>query len=92
MGRTRQTSFKNSEVISASEIGQYHYCSIAWYLRKCGYEPVSALLDAGAEKHAQLDVVLNKTEKGMKRAVFLATIGCLLLTLAFLIIIFGVVL
>lgn len=91
MGRTRQTSFKHSDVISASEIGQYHYCSIAWYLRKCGYEPVSPLLNVGAEKHAQLDNVLNKTERGMKRAVFLATIGFLLLTLAFLIIIFGVV-
>lgn len=92
MGRTRQTSFKNSEIISASEIGQYHYCSISWYLRKCGHEPISALLDAGAEKHAQLDDVLNKTEKGMKRVVFLATIGFLLLMLAFLVIIFGVVL
>ena len=92
MGRTRQASFKNAEVISASEIGQYHYCSIAWYLRKCGYEPVSTLLDAGAEKHAQLGKVLDDAQTGVRRSMLLALTGFLLMMISVFIIIFEVIL
>jgi len=30
-----------TDVLSASEIGQYQYCSCAWILQRCGYEPES---------------------------------------------------
>jgi len=92
MGRTRQTSFKNSEVISASEIGQYHYCSIAWYLQKCGYEPVSALLNTGVEKHAQLGEVLDNTQTSVRRAMFLAIAGFFLMLISIFMILFEVIL
>ena len=92
MGRTRQTSSKHAEVISASEIGQFHYCSIAWYLRKCGYEPVSTLLEAGAEKHAQLGRVLDDAQTGVRRSMLFALAGFLLMIISFFIIIFEVIL
>ena len=36
---------KKTDVLSASEIGQYHYCSCAWHLQRCGYEPESPYLE-----------------------------------------------
>ncbi|MDH7517724.1 MAG: hypothetical protein QHH19_05210 [Candidatus Thermoplasmatota archaeon] len=91
MGRTRQASFENSEVISASEIGQYHYCSIAWYLQKCGYEPVSALLNTGVEKHAQLGEVLDNAQTGVRRSMFLAITGLLMVIVSISMILFEVI-
>jgi len=92
MGITRQTLSKHAEIISASEIGQFHYCSIAWYLRKCGYEPVSTLLEAGAEKHAQLGQVLDDVQTGVKRSKLLAFTGFVLMIISVFIIIFEVIL
>jgi CRISPR-associated exonuclease Cas4 len=40
-----------SEVISASEIGQYEYCSISWDLARKGYKPTSEKLEIGTMMH-----------------------------------------
>lgn len=79
MRSTRQTSFKNTDIISASEIGQYHYCSVAWHLQKCGYEPQSLLLDEGVKKHKQLGEVIEKSQKNIRKSRLLSTIGYILL-------------
>jgi len=92
MGRTKQTTFKSTDVISASEIGQYHYCSMAWYLHKCGYEPISPSLDNGAKKHVQLGQAIDYTQANIKKSRVLALIGCLLLAIVILFVIFEVVL
>jgi len=91
MGRTRQTSTRNTEIISASEIGQYNYCSIAWYLRKCGYEPVSALLNIGAEKHAHLGKVLDDAQTEVRRSMLLAAIGLVLIIISVFVLLFEVI-
>jgi hypothetical protein len=90
MGHTRQTTFKNTDVISASEIGQYHYCSMAWYLHKCGYEPISPSLDDGAKKHIELGEAIDYTKSSIKKSRVLALIGYLLLTIVILFVIFEV--
>jgi len=92
MGRTKQTTFKGTDVISASEIGQYHYCSMAWYLHKCGYEPTSPSLDDGAKKHIELGKAIDYTKASIKKSRFLALIGYLILAIVILFVIFGVVL
>ena len=92
MGRTKQTTFKGTDVISASEIGQYHYCSMAWYLHKCGYEPISPFLDDGAKKHIELGKAIDYTKANIKKSRILALIGYLILAIVILFVIFEVVL
>jgi hypothetical protein len=92
MGRTKQISFKDTDVISASEIGQYHYCSMAWYLQKCGYEPKSPALDNGIKKHVQLGEIIDYTQTNIKKSKLLAVIGYLLLAIVILIVTFEVIL
>ncbi len=79
-----------SKIINASDIGQYHYCSIAWYLQKQGFKPESASLKEGILKHKKLGDVIDKTDKNIKRAYFFEIISVLLFIISILIFIFGV--
>ena len=45
---------QKSEVISASEIGQYEYCSISWDLARGGYKPTSKKLEIGTMMHVAI--------------------------------------
>jgi hypothetical protein len=86
----KNTHNKNS-VISASEIGQYEYCSNAWFLQKKGYKPNSVFLEKGVEKHKELGNTIDKTETNLKKSNIFAIIGYLLLIIAFLVIILEVI-
>jgi len=88
---TKQTRFKVSNIISASEIGQYFYCPVAWYLQKCGYEPKSPFLEIGKEKHVKLGKIIDHTQTNTKRSRVFAIAGYLLLIAAVLIILYGVI-
>ena len=90
--RTKQTQFRESDVISASEIGQYHYCPMAWYLQKCGYEPQSPLLEIGIKKHVKHGDIIDRVQISAKKSKVLAAAGYMLLIVAVLIIIFEVIL
>lgn len=90
MRDTQQDLFKGVEVINASEIGQYHYCSMAWLLQKRGYEPKSPLLDAGIKRHVEIGNVVDHAQKGIKRSRTLAIVGYLLLIIAVLLVVFEV--
>lgn len=92
MGFKKQTCFKDTDVISASEIGQYHYCSIAWYLQKSGYKPKSPMLDIGIKKHLELGKVMDYTQINIKKTRTIAIIGYLLLIIGILIFLFEVIL
>ena len=92
MGVKKQTCFKDTDVISASEIGQYHYCSIAWYLQKCGYKPKSPMLDIGIKKHLELGKVIDYTQINIKKTRTIAFIGYLLLIIGVLIFLYEVIL
>lgn len=90
MRHTKQARFKGSDIISASEIGQYFYCPVAWYLQKCGYEPKSPFLEIGKEKHVKLGKIIDRTQVNTKRSKVFAIAGYLLLMIAVLIILYGV--
>jgi hypothetical protein len=92
MGITKQTYFKETDIISASEIGQYHYCSIAWYLQKCGYKPKSPKLNIGTKKHVELGRIIDLAQADIKRSRVIAVAGYLLLIIGVLIFLLGVVL
>jgi hypothetical protein len=91
MRRDKQPSFKENDVISASEIGQYHYCSMSWFLQKCGFEPKSPMLEVGARKHIQLGKTIDYTRINAKKSKFFAIVGYLLFTFAVLILIYEVI-
>jgi len=90
MGHTNQVKFKGRNILSASEIGQYHFCSVAWYLQRCGYEPQSALLEVGTKKHTELGNIVDYTQKHAKTSRLLAIAGYLLIAAAILLILIEV--
>jgi hypothetical protein len=47
-------------MIYASEIGQYHFCPIAWYLQRCGYKSSSSYIHQGEKKHNKYGEMLHK--------------------------------
>ena len=84
MGNTKQTKIKGGDILSASEIGQYHFCSVAWYLQRCGYKPHSDLLEVGTKKHKELGNIVDSTQKYAKKSRVLAIAGYLLILIAIL--------
>jgi len=92
MVRAKQTQLKRNDVIRASEISQYMYCSIAWYLQRCGYKPDSPLLEVGKKTHIDLGVAIDGIQDGMKHSRRFALVGYLFLIIAGIVILFGVVL
>ena len=91
MGQTKQERLANSEILSASEIGQYHYCSMAWYLQKSGYKPQSHMLEVGAKKHVEIGNILDSTQSKVKTSRVLAIVGYLLIAFTILLILIGVI-
>jgi hypothetical protein len=88
--RIKKTYFKITDIISASEIGQYQYCSIAWYLQKKGYKPLSPKLEIGIKKHIKLGKIIEVTQKKVKKSMVFALAGYLMLILSILILIIEV--
>jgi len=82
----------SKKIISASEIGQYNYCSVAWFLKRCGYEPLSESLDVGAKAHIELGNILDYTKINTKKSKILSYIGYILLIIGFLFFLFEVIL
>ena len=81
-----------NRVISAFEIGQYCYCSIAWYLQKQGFKPDSELLETGQKKHDELGYLINNVERKMEKSRILALIGYIILFVSIILLIFEVLL
>ena len=92
MVRTKQASLKRNDVINASEIGQYAYCSVAWFLQRCGYEPDSPLLEVGKKVHIDLGKTMDSIQNDIRISRRYTAIGYLFLTITILIILFRVIL
>ena len=92
MVRIKQTQLNRNNVLRASEIGQYMYCSIAWYLQRCGYKPDSPLLDVGKKIHVDLGNTIDDIQDEMKRSRRYALLGCLFLIVAIIGIVYEVIL
>ena len=92
MGNSKSTRLKNSEIIRASEIGQYYYCPVSWYLQKCGYKPKSHNLEIGTKKHEELGITIDNINVDIKKYRAFEILGYLFLLLGFLIFLFEVIL
>jgi len=89
MRRTPQISAKNtSQVLSASEIGQYTYCSLSWYLQRLGYRPESPALEKGKTLHKELGKTIDRIQRETRKATRYALLGVVLLIIAGLIVLF----
>ncbi len=50
------------DIITASEISQYSYCPIAWYLARCGIKPESPGLEKGTNEHIKVGRKLSQVQ------------------------------
>jgi predicted nucleic acid-binding Zn ribbon protein len=82
----------SKKIISASEIGQYNYCSVAWFLQRCGYEPLSESLEVGSKAHVELGNILDYTRQRTEKSRILSYIGYGLLVVGIFFILFEVIL
>ncbi len=80
------------KILSVSEIGQYHYCSISWYLQKCGYKPKSQNLEIGLDHHKKLGNTIIQIQKNLIKSRIISLVGYILLLIGILIFIFEVIL
>jgi len=81
----------NNDIINASEIGQFNYCSIAWFLQRSGYKPLSKHLDNGIKVHENLGKIMDYTNFGTLKSKLLSYIGFILLIIGILIVLFEVI-
>ena len=91
MLKDNSKKFKYTDVLSSSEIGQYYFCSISWYLQKQGFKPVSPFLESGIKKHEQLGKIIDQTQNKTRFSNILKFTGYCLLISAVLIFVFEVV-
>jgi hypothetical protein len=92
MDDRRKNKISENDIISASEIGQYYFCSNAWYLQKCGFEPESPQIDIGIKKHEELGKIIDNTEKEIKKSNIFTLFGVLFLIISMLLLFFEVIL
>ena len=88
----KRTLLKESDVLSASEIGQYRYCSYAWWLQRCGYKPESSSLEPGKHVHVMLGNTIDGLEAKLRYSRWYALLGSVVLCIAFLLVFFEVIL
>jgi hypothetical protein len=81
-----------NDIISASEIGQYTYCSISWYLQRSGFQPKSPLIEKGKKNHEELGRTINNIQNEMTISKRLILYGFLILIFTFILTLFGVIL
>lgn len=88
----KRVSLKKTDVLSASEIGQYRYCSYAWWLQRCGYKPESPFLDSGKHVHVALGDTIDGFDVKLRYSRWYALLGSVVLCVAFLLVFFEVIL
>lgn len=90
MGKTKVQ--QKSDMISASEIGQYMYCSYAWLLQRCGCKAESPFLEHGKQVHISLGNTIEGLERRLRYARWYALVGFVILCLAIFLIFLEVIL
>jgi len=80
---------RNNKIISASDIGQYSYCSISWYLNKLGIKPNSENISKGVKNHYRLGVELDNSKKFLEKTYKSIFLGFLFLFISIIFLFFG---
>lgn len=87
----KKNRFNASRVLTASEIGQYHYCPVAWYLKRCGFEPESPALKEGINHHKEVGENIAHLPAQQHRSNIIQKIAILLILISILILLLGVI-
>jgi len=87
----KQAIPRTTDVLSASEISQYVFCSCAWQLRRLGYEPESPSLETGKHAHVALGEQIESLERIARISRWCAGIGILILSVTVLFFFMGVI-
>ncbi len=66
---------RRNKAISASEISQYVYCPVSWYLKRTGVEPHSFGLKRGIDMHEKAGSRLTLLEKRERTAGLFRLLG-----------------
>ncbi|MFO7678086.1 MAG: hypothetical protein R6V50_06890 [Thermoplasmatota archaeon] len=69
---------KQSKLIRSSEINQYLYCPMAWYLQRCGYQPESVVLNEGVKKHVDLGENIDTIQTQIRHSYLYALLSIIL--------------
>lgn len=91
MKEDRKKQF-SKDIINASEIGQFYFCSVSWFLQRKGFKPESKNLDIGIDKHKKLGDIIDKTEAYDKRSKLFFMLGVFLVITAIILHLFEVIL
>lgn len=75
----------NSDVITASEIAQYAYCPISWYLKRSGCKPNTPGMVAGIEKHAKVGEKISQVHRKEKASRHFGWLGLVTFFVALLV-------
>jgi hypothetical protein len=92
MSKRKKIKILEKDIISASEISQYYFCSNAWFLQKCGFKPISTKLDNGIKKHEEAGKIIINMEKKIKKSNIFALLGIIFLIISLFILFSEVVL
>lgn len=76
--------FSGNEILKASEIGQYEYCSVAWFLQRLGKKPIPLLLDKGSKIHEELGSKVTTIQEKERTFKQISYIGYILLIMIIL--------
>ena len=77
----------NSDVITASEIAQYSYCPISWYLKRSGCQPNTPGIVAGIEKHAKVGEKISLVHRKEMASRHFGWLGYLVFIVAILVLV-----
>lgn len=75
----------NSDVITASEIAQYAYCPVSWYLKRSGCQPNTPGMVAGMEKHSKVGEKISMVNRKEMASRHLGWLGFLALIVSLLV-------
>jgi hypothetical protein len=75
----------SNDVITASEIAQYAYCPISWYLKRSGCKPNTPGMIAGIEKHAKVGEKITLVQRKEKASRHFGLLGFLAIILALIV-------
>lgn len=79
----KELKTKGSDVISASEIGNYTYCSISWGFYRSGYgQRDNPKMVEGRRNHANLGRIIARVQARQQMARRLTYLGALLITIS----------
>jgi CRISPR-associated exonuclease Cas4 len=74
-------------ILKASEIGQFIYCPVAWYLQRQGYKVESPVLDRGLEEHFDMGQRIDIATGEEKKSGMMLLVGLGLIMISVLIIV-----